>query len=238
VHELNWLRLSSWTLRPGFGARNDRTRLDLLWGLQPAGPAVPNKSNFAEWWITWRRVAPGLDATQQLQLFERVQPWLWPKGKAKAGAPLQGEVEAMRMVAALELLPADAKSYAGAQLLQRVNKLGSYWPLGRVGARSPFRGSAANVVPAAQAEAWLNQLFELDWEKADGAAFAAASIARITGNPTLDVSASLRERVAERLTQISANPNWVDMVLRQTQLDHNDVKRVLGDSLPAGLRLD
>jgi hypothetical protein len=182
-------------------------------------------------------MAPGLDAARQLALFERVQKWLWPTGKP-SGPQLQGPVEAMRMVAALELLPATAKTLAGDRFLEQAKKLGSYWPLGRVGARRPLRGTAANVVPKTQAEAWLEKLFELDWEKTDGAAFAAASLARVTGNSALDVGASLREQVAARLTQISANATWIDMVLRKTELDASDVKRVLGDSLPAGLRLE
>lgn len=237
AHELNWLRLLSWTLRPGIGASGDGARVDALWALEPGGPAQPNKANWTEWWITWRRIAPGLDAARQLALFERVQKWLWPRGKP-AGPQLQGPVEAMRMVAALELLPATAKTLAGDRFLEQAKKLGSYWPLGRAGSRRPLQGSAATVVPKAQAEAWLERLFELDWEKTDGAAFAAASLARVTGNDVLDVSASLRAQVAERLTQISANATWIDMVLRETELDASDVKRVLGDSLPAGLRLD
>lgn len=238
AHELTWLRLASWTLRPGFGTNGDSARVDALWALEPMGPAQPNKANWTEWWITWRRVASGLDARRQLELFERVRRWLWPQGKSDRGEQLQGPVEAMRMVAALELLPADAKALAGARFLEQAKKLGSYWPLGRVGARRPLRGSVANVVSRAQAETWLAKLFELDWEKADGAAFAAASLARVRGDTQLDVSAGLREQVAERLTQISANATWIDMVLRETHLDPSDVKSVLGDSLPAGLRLE
>ncbi len=240
AHELNWLRLSSWTLRPGFGARGDRQRLDALWSIEPAGPAHATKTNWAEWWILWRRVASGLGEERQHALFEHVRPGLWPPGKrdgSAPGAPLHGPVEAMRMIAALErLLPAE-KVRAGTRFIEQAKKLGSYWPLGRVGARVPFHGSAANVVPKVQAEAWLEKLFELDWKVTDGAAFAAASLARVAGDSQLDVSAALRERVAQRLVDISANATWVDMVLRPTNLDGGDVKRVLGDSLPAGLRL-
>lgn len=237
AHELNWLRLASWTLRPGFGAPGDLARLATLWELEPAGTVAPNKTNWSEWWILWRRVAPGLSEERQRALFERVRPWLWSHGKRPQGEPLQGPVEMMRMVAALERLPAADKSLAGARFLEQAKKLGSYWPLGRVGARVPFHGGSSNPVPKEQAEAWLQKLLELDWAKADGAAFAAASLARVTGDGSLDVSVALREVVAQRLTEISANATWVDMVLRPTSLDSSFAKRVLGDSLPAGLRL-
>jgi molecular chaperone DnaK (HSP70) len=233
AHTLNWLRLSSWTLRPGFGAPGDRQRLDALWALEVQGPGVSNKTNWAEWWILWRRVAPGLDESRQRVLFERLSPGLWPK---KGAAPLLGAVEGMRLLAGLERLPAHEKVRAGQLFLAQVKQLGSYWPVGRVGARVPFHGSAATVVPTEQAEAWLRVLFELDWKKTDGAAFAAASLGRATGDAR-DVGAALRERVAERLVAVSANAHWVDMVLRPQHLDNSDVKSVLGDSLPAGLRL-
>src|SRR5690606_8117473 len=103
--------------------------------------AVATKTNWGEWWILWRRVAPGLSASRQQALFERVRPSLWPKGKPPPGPPPQGPVEMMRMVAAFERLPAEAKAEAGALFLERIKKLGSYWPLGRVGARVPFHGS-------------------------------------------------------------------------------------------------
>ncbi len=237
AHELNWLRLLSWTMRPGFGIKGDRKRMESLWSLQEAGPAVPTKGNWGEWWILWRRVAAGLDAAQQEALFEQVRPWLWVSGKPPAGARLEGPVEMMRMVAALERIPATAKAKAGALFIERVKKLGSYWPLGRVGARVLFHGSAGAIVDKQQAEKWLARLLELDWKKSEGAAFAAASIARVTGDASRDVSAELRTQVADRLTEQGAAASWVDMVLRATDLGQGDVKRVLGDSLPPGLKL-
>ncbi len=237
AHELSWLRILSWALRPGFGARGDRARLEHLCLLEPAGPTNPSKANWGEWWLLWRRIAPGLSAARQLALYERVRPWLSAQGKRPKGPPLLGPVEMMRMVAALERLPAEAKVAAGARFLEQSKKLGSYWPLGRVGARVLFHGDPANVVPPEQAERWLEALLALDWYKAEGAAFAAASIARVTADRALDVSAGLRERVAQRLTEVKADAIWVDMVLRPTHLDPNDIKRVLGDSLPPGLSL-
>lgn len=235
--ELNWLRQVSWTLRPGFGCEGDAERMKKLWSLQASGPVVPSKTNWGEWWIMWRRVAAGLDGEMQKQLLMQVRPSLWPRGKSSQGAQLQGIVEMMRMVAALERIDQVDKVEAGVLFIQQVKKLGSYWPLGRVGARALFHGPASAVVAVKWAETWIEQLLLLDLNKAEGATFAIASLARVTGDSARDVNPELRNRVAERLTAAGAPPTWVDMVLRASELDQSDFKSVLGDSLPAGLRL-
>ncbi len=236
VHELAWLRLLSWTLRPGFGIKGDTQRIDRLWALQKAGCLRPSKENWGQWWLLWRRVAAGLNATQQAHLFEQVRPSLWG-GKAPAGPPLQGPVEMMRMIAAFERLSPEQKVSAGELFLQRTKKLGSYWPLGRVGARVLFHGHPSSVIPRERAEQWLTHLLALDWKQADGAAFAAASIARRTDVEEVDVSPELREQIVTRLGEVDAPPTWTDLVLRPGELGQGDVSRLLGDSLPTGLRL-
>jgi hypothetical protein len=237
LHELSWLRVCGWTLRPGFGAPGDEARIEGLWTLRSAGLHFPTKANWAEWWITWRRVAPGLDAARQAEMFESVRPWLWPSGRPPPGPHAHGAVEMMQLLAALELLPAEDKRRAGELLWTRIKKLRSYWPLGRVGARVLLRGDAAAVVPPADAETWLRRLLELPWAEAEGAAFAAASIARATGQVEIDVDPVLREQVAARLHATGAPSTWIDMVTRPAELTAGDLTRAFGDSLPVGLRL-
>jgi hypothetical protein len=236
-HELAWLRLCGWCLRPGFGAPLDDARLERMWTLREAGLRRPTRATWVEWWILWRRIAPGLDAERQRILFEDVRPWLWPGPKPPPGPHAHGPVEMMHLVAVLERLPIDAKTAAGELFLERSDKLGSYWPLGRVGARALLRGDASSVVPPGVAQRWLRHLLALDWEKAEGATFAAASIARLTGDPALDVDASTRSEVIERLARVKAPPSWSELLLRPSGLPEGDLKRVLGEALPAGLRL-
>lgn len=239
VHELNWLRLCGWCLRPGFGAPGDEARLDAMWALREAGVQQRTKANWAEWWITWRRIAAGLHADRQRALYEELKPWLWRDANAKPppGPHKHGPMEMMQLLGVLERIPAEAKRESGELLFDRADKLGSYWPLGRVGGRMPFHGDPADVVPPAVAEAWLRRLLELDWAKAEGASFAAASIARLTADPERDVDPALRKLVAERLAKTGAPASWIDMLMRPSDLSEGDMKRVFGDSLPVGLRL-
>ena len=240
-HELNWLRLVGWCLRPGFGDPGDAARIDAMWSLRDEGLRCPTKANWAELWIAWRRIAAGLSAERQRALFDDVRPWLWRSGKPPAGPPAHGPVEMMQLLATLERIPAADKQAIGELLLQRAKKLGSYWSLGRVGARVPLQGGlhgdGADVVPPAVAEAWLGKLLALDWSTAEGASFAAASLAASTGDPARDVSPALRGTVVDRLGKAGAPASWIEMVTRPTVRSEGDATRMFGDSLPVGLRL-
>jgi molecular chaperone DnaK (HSP70) len=237
VHELNWMRLVGWCLRPGFGADGDDDRIAAMWGVRDEGLRHRSKANWAEWWILWRRISGGLDATRQLALFEEVRPYLWPGGKPPPGPHRHGPVEMMQLLGVLERLAASHKATIGDLLVERASKIGSYWPLGRVGARCPVGGDQVDVVEPVVAHRWLESLLRLDWETAEGASFAAASIARMAGDPARDIDAELRRKVVERLTKARAPAAWIDMVLRPSTLSAGDLKRVLGEGLPVGLRL-
>ena len=147
----------------------------------------------------------------------------------------------IRLVASLERVPPALKvevaDWLWARLGTDVPGGGTCWTIGRIGARVPFHGSAHQVVRPDVAEEWLRRLLALDWSKIDGAAFAAAVIARATGDRARDVSEEMRTAVANRLETAKAAPAWVKMVREPTVLAAADEQRVFGDTLPAGLKL-
>ncbi len=243
-HERVWFQLSGYCLRPGFGAPLDEWRVGQLWSLFEQGVQYTTEAaGWAEWWIMWRRVAGGLSPDQQEELFEATRPWLEPsEGRLKKkpkGPRVRGHEEMLRMVASLERLPVQKKIEAVGWVLDRLEtgNSRSWWPLGRIGARHSFYGSAHNVVPPAEASAWVDRLLSLDLRRADGASFALAQIARLTGDRRRDLDESLRRRVAGRLEEGGAPKGWVEMVLEVSDLTVQDEMRVFGDTLPVGLRL-
>ncbi len=238
-HELNWLRLVSWGVRPGLGFQGDSARIEQLWQLYGSGLAHPTaKANWGEWWVLWRRVAAGLDPTRQRALFDAVAPWIQPmKGVKALGDRPHGYPELLRALAAMEHLSPEQKARVAGWLQTHFKKVNSWWPLGRLGARAPLYGAPTTVVPTATAEAWLTSLLALDWATADGAAFAAVSIARVTGDPQRDVAPALRAQVAQRLADSGAPSPWIEQVTQATAIDDADTRRILGEALPAGLRL-
>jgi hypothetical protein len=114
---------------------------------------------------------------------------------------------------------------------------GHLWALGRIGARQPFYGSPHDVVPADTAADWAGTLLALDWRKLEPAAFAATHLARVTDDRARDLPLVLREQIVARLLAINAPPAWVAMVSERVELDEAVERRMLGESLPPGLKL-
>ena len=72
-HEAFWLNLLGFCLRPGYGDPGDELRMKTVWGINLEGMVFNRPQVRTEWWICWRRVAAGLKAGHQLQIFEQVR---------------------------------------------------------------------------------------------------------------------------------------------------------------------
>jgi len=62
-------------------------------------------------------------------------------------------------------------------------------------------------------------------------------LARVTDDRARDLPPELRERIAGRLSAIRSPTVWVDMVRQRVELDVATQARMLGESLPPGLKL-
>jgi len=257
-HERVWLNLAGYCLRPGFGDPLDDWRVQQLWTqFAPGVQFASDKQVCAEWWTLWRRVAGGLAAPEQLRLLDDFAYNLHHNergSEAVAIKPVKGSDEDMlRLGAALERIPVDYKVEIGAWLLGRIQKslaasakdrpvdaasdARTLWALGRIGARQPFYGNTHDVVPAETAVAWIEALLALDWKRLEPAAFAATHLARMTDDRTRDLSLALRERIMARLQGSNAPTVWIEMVRHKVTLDEATERRLLGESLPPGLKL-
>ena len=245
-HERVWFNLVGFCLRPGFGYPLDDWRVRQLVPIFDQGVQfAPEAQNWSEWWTLWRRVAGGLDAAMQQKVLSAIEWYLHPPTPRPRPRPpgpkAQGYDDMVRLAAALErVAPAD-KARIGDWLLERLTRHGenaaSWWAVGRIGARVPFSGSAHSVVARGKAEEWLTQVMKLDWRKVEPAAFAAAQLARRTGDRERDLDARLADEVAARLRAVSAPEGWVRMVSEVAELEAAEEQRIFGESLPPGLRL-
>ncbi|MCY1021218.1 Hsp70 family protein [Pyxidicoccus sp. MSG2] len=249
-HERVFYSLTGFSLRPGFGYPLDGWRSEQTFSLFDAlVQHHTDKAVWTEFWVMWRRIAGGLTEAQQQKLYAYLQPHLArkvppdapPAGKLKGIQP-EGLEEMVRTVASLEHLSPGDKSEVGGWIASRLKaeaKSGGpwAWSLGRLGARVPLYGSSHKVVDVETAEAWLTLLLDMDLKKIDGAPFAAAQLARLTGDRTRDLDPALRERTARELAAAKAHEAWVRMVREVVALEAADEARALGDTLPAGLRL-
>jgi len=242
-HERVWFNLAGYCLRPGYGYPLDDWRVQQLWSLYEQGVQYSNQArNWAAWWTMWRRISGGLDATRQLQLLSAVQDHLKPTSGRGARKPkATGQDDMIRLIAGLERLTVERKVEVGGWLLRMSRKPGElpqrWWALGRLGARVPFYGSTHDVISGDVAEEWLEALLALDWRAVNPAAFAAAQMARLSGDRDRDLDAKIRGRLVERLRKEKAPAAWIAMIEDVVELESTDQTRVFGESLPPGLRL-
>ncbi|MFZ4874622.1 Hsp70 family protein [Janthinobacterium sp. Mn2066] len=250
-HEKVWLNLAGYCLRPGYGEPLDDWRMEQLWALFDTGVQQHKDHQVcSEWWTLWRRVAGGLNAEQQLRLLDDFAFNLQADAAQRSSRPVTlvngSDDDMLRLGASLERIPGAYKAEVGAWLLTRLEKSASktepadahsLWALARVGTRQPFHGSAHEVVDVETVAQWLDMLLALDWKKVEPAAFAAAHLARMTGDRSRDIGDALRSTVITRLKAVGAPAAWVTMVQEVAQLDEAATKRILGEALPPGLKL-
>ncbi|OGQ16765.1 MAG: hypothetical protein A2138_25110, partial [Deltaproteobacteria bacterium RBG_16_71_12] len=241
-HERVYFQLAGLTLRPGVGVPFDDWRMEQLWPMWREGVQhTAEKPTWASWWILWRRVAAGLSAERQREVGAYLKPWLLEQGTGKKGeGPTpHGADEMVRLAASLERLAASEKVELGAFVLKKIGRGGvsTYWPLGRLGSRHLLAGSAHDVVPAAVASEWAEKILNVDLKGTEGALFALAQLARVTGDRTRDLDEGLRRRIAERLDKAGAPKHLAQMVREHVEWTADDEAQAFGEALPPGLRL-
>jgi hypothetical protein len=156
-HEEAWLMLAGFLLRPGFGAVGDAGRIDSLWRLREAAPQAAARRIRVQDYILWLRLAGGLSAERQAQLFARVRPEIDRGASALA--------ELVLLLGALERLPVAAKSdlvgasiNSAAELARGRRHCAHYFvALGQLLNRAPLYAGPQNRRPARPCRARLSR---------------------------------------------------------------------------------
>ncbi len=241
-HEARWLNLFGFCLRPGFGAPVDDWRISEARKVYLAGLVFPKDIQCqVEWFVLWRRVAGGLNAGQQQELYQRHMAALGIGGR-KSGNRINTQIEreGWRMLASLEHLAAGARVALGNQLLAKIkaeplNK-SFLWSLGRLGARIPLYGPLNCVVPVEVASRWIKALLELGPTNPDVAS-AIVQLGARTLDRERDITDDLRARLIKRLEAAQASEDLLHALREHAPPAQADALRIFGESLPEGLRL-
>ncbi|MBF6629791.1 MAG: hsp70 family protein [Comamonas sp.] len=246
-HERVWLNLAGWCLRPGVGAELDAWRMQQVWALYEQGLGhAKETANWTEWWVFWRRVAAGLNEAQQMQVLEAVagamQKTVQQSTVRNGGKSSFGSYDDMlRLFAAMEAVPWQYRQEMGQWMLQRLQRpdetVQTWWAIGRLAARQSLAANAHLVMPPSAAQEFLQATLAQDWRKNETAMFAAVQIARMTGDIARDMSDAVRNQVLEKMRSVGAPERWMQLVQQVVQMEAEDQKRSLGDSLPPGLVL-
>lgn len=240
--EIRWLNFCGYCLRPGFSDPVDELRLKKAWDIWLHGLNNPNSVQVeAELWIFWRRIAPGLSLGQQRIIYHVLYKWLCPKGeyalKLKKG--IQVKTEMWRCLGALELLSPEKKLNIGDILLSRSEKLlpYEYWVLARLGTRRLFRAPVNNIITAEFVEKWLSTLIGLKKVPDEALLFAVSRIAAKSGDRNVDISPDSISKVKKFLLKHKAPNQWIKHLKMMGKESEQEQTRILGDSLPLGLKL-
>ena len=250
-HERVFFQLVGYSLRPGFGYPLDEWRCEQMFRLFADSVKFhAEQPAWSEFWVMWRRIAGGLGEAQQQELWSYLKPHLARRIPTEAqknivkskGVQPEGLDEMVRTAASLEHLDPADKTALGNWITMRLKNPATAagpwaWALGRLGARVPLYGSGHKTVDADQAAAWLSLLLEAGLHTIDGTAFAAAQLARLTGDRTRDLDAAIRVRTVDALKSAGAPEAWLRMLTEIAVLETSDEARALGDTLPIGLRL-
>ncbi|MBI3949448.1 MAG: Hsp70 family protein [Acidobacteria bacterium] len=240
--EARWLNLFGFCLRPGFGAVLDEWRIAQARKIYMAGLVFAKEVQCqVEWLILWRRVAGGLNAGQQQELYQRHTALLGVGGKKRTWrSNPQIDHEGWRLLAGLEHLPAPVRVALGEELLDKIKKdptNKSYlWSLGRLGARIPLYGPLNCVVPVEVAAAWIKTSLALP-ELTPDVASAIVQLGARTEDPERDIGDELRQLAITRLGEAGAADELIEGLREYVPPARTDALRIFGESLPEGLRL-
>ena len=226
AHELRWLNLCGFCLRPGFGFPGDDYRIELARRIYAGGLTFDNQiQNQIEWRIFWGRVAGGLNRNQQVDIFQRLSSVLLARvhGKPQRVNPSLLR-EMWRCAASLELLPSQTKTELGDGVLKFIaqQEEAGLWCIARIGARKLFYGPNNQVLPPATAGRWTEALV-----KNSKAEAAVATLARITGDATRD----LPEHLLINVRRVFPNAN----LEADPSQDLASMGKIFGEDLPSGL---
>ena len=241
-YEARWLNLFGFCLRPGFGAPADDWRISQARKVYMAGLTFPRELQCqVEWLVLWRRVAGGLNANQQNELFHRHKVALGVGGKQLSGRlNTQVEREGWRLLASLEHLPTPTRVALGKELLIKVKEQPSnksfLWSLGRLGARIPLYGPLNCVIPAEVAAQWIRSLLRLH-ELTPDVASAVVQLGARTNDPHRDIDTDARWEALVKLNEVGLAGSLIESLREYVPPGRNDAVRIFGESLPEGLRL-
>lgn len=241
AHEIRWLNLTGFCIRPGFGSAMDAWRMTELRKVYAAGLTFPREVQCqVEWLVLWQRTSGGFTAGQQRELAQRVSGGLGIGQRKPSRVNPQIERESWRLLGGLERLDAGHRSKLGDELLTRLRRdprsQSGLWALGRFGARAPLYGPLNTVVPPEVAERWIDTLLGFKQLSPDVAA-AILLIGARTGDPARDISTKAADAAADRLQRAGADDGTLRALREPLPHDHADAGRVFGESLPEGLRL-
>ena len=253
AHEMRWLNLLGFSLRPGFGMAADDWRVAETWQKLRNKLAFRSAESVTEWRILCRRIAGGLTAGQQNELASpilaliRQQHKQITTGRGKAGKYASTNHEAAeiwRMLGSLELLDRHTHVELGNIILDFLPRKkfepiadALIWALGRMASRVPMYGPLNSVLPASIVEPWVERLIDVADTQLPVTHLALMQMARKTNDRFRDLSDNVCRSIVKELKRTNAAAHLISLIQNVQQLQSEEASAVFGESLPAGLKV-
>ncbi|MDO5295015.1 MAG: Hsp70 family protein [bacterium] len=242
-HEAAWFNGAGFCLRPGLGYPLDSWRSQQMANILSDWMQYNSEERVRkEWWVFWRRLAPGLSEDCQNELWHHMAPKLMPSRKhlkSRIKSLLPSEInEFLRLAVSLERLELSEKIALGNVLNQRSQPSAELcWQLARLGARRLVGSGSNRVLPPDTVIPWIERFLAVtSWNQPRAYGYSLAEMARYTGERDLDVPESLRKQVAQRLQRENLAEAAL-IVSEITAIEEENRAHLLGDTLPLGLHL-
>lgn len=242
-HESSWLNGVGYCLRPGTGSKLDPWRVEKTAAAMDSWMQFPKSEGVRlEWWVAWRRIAAGLSAERQAELWRQLSAVLIPgrrhwKTRVSQQRTAGEDAELLRLAVSLERIPLEEKAQLGTMLMKRFqSSKDDFWRMARVSARVPFGGGPQNVLPPEVVWPWIEFMLSTKWPDKNMAGFALAQMARLTGDRKRDFEEEKRIRVRNRLAKEGLE-DAVRLIDGEEPSSGSQAVALLGEALPVGIRL-
>ncbi len=236
-----WCRLLGYTLRPGYGVKDDSERVEKIWKMAFDSFDYDNVEFWAEWWGMFKRIAPGLSAERQLALKNKVIQLLFPSKKRdkKPRKIVQHERNQLwRLLGHLERLSVEEKKELGNLILDTPMSFGvdnvALSTLARLGARELVYAPDSLMVPPSVANDWAAKLLRRAMPGSSYLDTALREIGRKTGDRMVQIEDQLRNDILDVFKKKLKKKNFIKPLLKAVKLEENDLQEITGEVLPSG----
>jgi molecular chaperone DnaK (HSP70) len=241
-YEASWLNGVGYCLRPGTGSKLDAWRVEKTCHLLDSWLQFPKLEPVRmELWVTLRRLAAGMSAQRQQDLWTQLAAVMIPGRKHwKTRVPHQRSVaednELIRLAVSLSQIPVEEKIVLGEFVMKKFQGTREdLWRIARVASRQLLGAGPQWVVPPAAAWPWVEKILSSKWTDKDTIGWALPAIVRVCDDLKRDFSEEQVEKVRSRL--IREGLHEAAARLTSGPESQQEAATLLGESLPVGLRL-
>jgi len=237
-----WVRLLGYCLRPGFGTHGDSARVDRLWEMWAEKLPEGHPIFWSEWWLMFKRIAPGLSSTRQLELLQKVEPILFPPkrhDKTLRAVDQHERNHVWRLVGHLERLPVGEKERFGWLALKSpISFAGdavALYAVGRLGARMLSYAPPEFLIHQAVANQWTE--FLLVRNASAGGSYqdlALRELGRKTSDRLSRIDDVLRKRIIDLFKKTGKKKSFFAPLLDVQEFKADDYATLCGEELPSG----